>query len=145
MAGRHADARGGVSRAKLVEAPGVEGRGDGSGFDGLREGSSGEAGDFTSLAAGDRKAAAVSSGLAELRCSSEGAGHPESLGPNPEQESPPPGSLGAGQGDAADSDIRLLKGRLVALEHVLGAVGALLEAGAIQEALSLVRGWPRRG
>jgi hypothetical protein len=56
-----------------------------------------------------------------------------------------PGSVGAGQGDATDSDIRLVKGRLVALEHVLGAIGALLEAGAVQEALNLVRGWRRRG
>jgi hypothetical protein len=33
---------------------------------------------------------------------------------------------------------RFLNGRLVALEHLLQAVGALLEAGAAQEALSLV-------
>jgi hypothetical protein len=126
----------------MVEAPGVEGRGDGSGFDELREGSLGVAGDSVGLAADGREAGEASSGLAELRCSSEGAGPGENLGPNPGHESPPSGAVGGG-GDAADGDIRLLKGRLVALEHVLGAVGALLEAGAGQEALSLVLGWRR--
>jgi hypothetical protein len=60
-------------------------------------------------------------------------------------ESPPLGADGPGPGGAADGDVRILKGRLVALEHVLGAVGALLEAGAVEEAISLVRGWRRRG
>lgn len=122
-----------------MEAPGVEGRGHGSGFDGLRNGSLGEVSDFAGLDAAGVRAGAVSSGLAQLRCSTEGAGHRESLAPNPGHDSPAPRADGSGEGGG--SDIRILKGRLVALEHVLQAVGALLEAGAIQEALSLVRGW----
>jgi hypothetical protein len=128
-----------------VEAPGVEGRVDDSGFDGLREASSEEAGDSAGLAASENQAGPVSPGLAKPRCSSEGAGHQERPGPNQGHESPPRGALRRPQGDAADGDIRLLKGRLLALEHVLQAVEALLEAGAIQDALSLVRGWPSPG
>jgi hypothetical protein len=109
----------------MVEAPGVEGRPNLPDFAGLRDGSLAEAGCFTGLAADDERAGEGSPRLAMLRCSSEGADDS--------------GADGARRGGAADSDIRQLKGRLVALEHLLQAVGALLEAGAIQEALLLVR------
>lgn len=109
---------------KIVEAPGVEGRGDGSGFRRLRGGSS---------------------GLAELRCSNEGGGDQAAAEQRPGADPNRPGADGSAQVSLAASDLRALNARLVALEHVLGAVGALLEAGAIQEALSLVRGWRPRG
>ena len=141
MAGRYADARGGVGGEKLVEAPGVEGRGDGSGFEGLREDSSGEAGDSAGLAAGGAEVGGASSGLAELRCSSEGSRSP-ACRPN-RRDSPALGLDGPGEGAGRECDVRRLKGRLLALEHILKAVGALLEAGAIREALALLRSWQR--
>jgi hypothetical protein len=124
-----------------VEAPGVEGRGEGSGFEGLREGSSGRTREPASLAVGDREAGGVSSGLAELRCSNEGTKDLESAAPSSDCGLPSCAADGPGPSGGANDDVRLLRARLVALEHVLQAVGALLDAGAIHEALSLVQGW----
>jgi hypothetical protein len=124
-----------------VEAPGVEGRGEGCAFDGLRGVSADEPRDSAGLATGDGEAGEVSSGLFELRCSSEGEEQSEEPVPSTGRASASPAAEGPQPGEGADSDVRLLKARLVALEHVLEAVGALLEAGAAREALRLVRGW----
>lgn len=126
-------------------APGVEGRGDGSGFDGLGEGSSDEASGTENLAAVAETASEVSLGLATLRCSSEVAGvsgSPEL--PSAVQEPLPLAFNAAAEGCPADREGQL-RARLVALEHVLEAVRALLEVGAVQEALNLVKCCPRQG
>jgi hypothetical protein len=138
---------------KLVEAPGVEGRREGSGFDGLRGVSDENAGDSTRLAMSGEKASEGSVGFTEVGCSIEGTEGEEGIA-----------GAGAGAidlvrvavaplgGDQSNGDAgrstppeieTLLPARLRALGHVLAAVEAFLEAGDVKGALSLIRAFPR--
>jgi hypothetical protein len=131
----------------MVEAPGVEGRGEPSGFRGLRDGSCREASEVAELPGSQESTSEVSSGLAEFCGSSEvAAGVPESPNLRSARQDLPSSMLDApANGCLADNDVRLLTARLLALEHVLEAVRALLDVGAVQEAVSLVRGCRRQG
>lgn len=97
------------------------------------------------LAVGTENAGEGSLGLATVRRSSEVIPSSESPTQLAARQDPPLPALDAREDDGPAADeIQLLKARLAALEHVLEAVRALLDVGAIQEALNLLRGC-RRG
>jgi hypothetical protein len=102
-----------------VEAPGVEGRGEASGFDGFREGSRGGAGESTGFLSAGESVNEVSQSFAQLQCSSV-------------VESPP--NFGYA------NDIEWLRARLDALEAALPLIAALLSNGDVRGALAVVRG-----
>jgi hypothetical protein len=129
-----------------VEAPGVECRPELSGFDGLREALRGEGLHSVGLAGGGEIASEVSGGFAEVRCSgvvaaerkadfSSGVGGPSERGV----------CADAGGGGTPAVGCEVQHARLLALEHVLQALEALLEVGEVVQALNLVRGCRRPG
>lgn len=131
----------------MLEAPGVEGAGEQRGFDGLRDGSCRKGADSAGLAAGGENGSEVSDGFVEVRCSGvvDGAGEGDDPPVSGAANAPDALANAAEDAIAAASGAKALQARLLALEHVLEAVGALLAVGDVQYALNLIRGWRGRG
>jgi hypothetical protein len=135
---------------KLVEAPGVEGRGEGSGFDGLREGSRREGLGFAELPPGGQRASDLAEGFVEVGCSTEGRGSVENgravdlEAPGAYRSTHHDSSLSTFAAGRELSEVELLGARLRAVEHVLVAAEALLEARDIEGAQAILRAFVGR-
>jgi hypothetical protein len=112
----------------MVEAPGVEGGGSTRDLALFGEVRSGEGLDLRQKPEGGSTVSGVSCGLVEAPCSSEVSGPSEGLETTREQ---PTASVGSESAAA----------RLAALEHLLDAVVALLDAGESGRATRLAHAW----
>lgn len=130
------------STPKIVEAPGVEGRGEESGFGGLRDVSEDGGAESAGLLAGPRSASGVSGGFVDVRCSDVvgGGGLPADAHVLAGAAHVRDGAESAATDSTEPREVEQLRARLRALEHVLEAVAALLEAEEIESAQTLLRG-----
>jgi hypothetical protein len=94
------------------------------------------------VAEGKDHADAVSGGFVAVRCSGvvNGAGDGDDHQVPDVQYEPYACANAAEHATATAPKERALQARLLALEHVLEAVGALLEVGDVRRALNLIRG-----
>ena len=125
----------------MVEAPGVEGRETTLDFGISCEVSCEKVPDSREKSKGAEAVGSVSLGLAQPRCSGV-VGEAGEAAPAADAAARTDESRSAwfAQVDAINGDVSL-RARLVALEHVLAAIGELLGAGDTERARALVRAW----